>query len=128
MANGISSFQALQNRIGAGRDGELRYYLFDLLHLDGYDLTALNLLQRKEILSALIDGLGDSDRIFFSEHLEGDGPTVFAQACKLGVEGIVSKRIDKRYSQGRYEFWLKTKCPPPDRLRAARSSSLFLLP
>lgn len=109
-SNGVTSFQALQNRIGAGRDGELRYYLFDLLHLDGYDLTALNLLQRKEILSALICALGDSHRVFFSEHLTGDGPTVFAQACKLGVEGIVSKRVDKRYSQGRCEFWLKTKC------------------
>lgn len=109
-AEGVTRFQDLQNRINAGRDGELRYYVFDLPYLNGFQLTALSLLDRKQILAELIAASGPSQRILFSEHLSGDGPTVFQQACKLGAEGIVSKRIDKPYSQGRYEFWLKTKC------------------
>lgn len=109
-ADGKSSFQELQNRIGAGRDTELRYYLFDLLYLDGHRLTGLPLGERKQILRGLLQAYGESDRILYSEHIEGDGPTIFRQACKLGVEGIVSKRLDKHYAQGRNEFWLKTKC------------------
>ena len=109
-SEGLSSFQALQNRIGAGKDSELRYYVFDLLYLNGYRLTGLPMMERKHILTELVQANGPSDRIILSEHLVGDGPTIFRQACKLGVEGIVSKRIDKRYSQGRFEFWQKTKC------------------
>ena len=109
-ADGVSNFQALQNRIGAGSDHELRYYAFDLLYLNGHDVTGMPLLNRKEILSDLVQASGLEQRFIFSEHLVGDGPTIFKQACTLGVEGIVSKRIDKRYSSGRFEFWLKTKC------------------
>ena len=107
---GVSSFQALQNRIGAGKDTELRYYLFDILYLNGHKLSGLPLLDRKQILGELVEANGSSQRIVFSEHLVGDGPTIFHSACKLGVEGIVSKRVDKRYAEGRFEFWLKTKC------------------
>ena len=108
--NGVTSFQALQNRIGAGNDAELRYYVFDLLYANGHSLTALPMLERKEILESLISASPTSARLNISEHLDGDGPTIFRQACKLGVEGIVSKRIDRRYAEGRFEFWLKTKC------------------
>lgn len=108
--DGVTSFQALQNRIGAGKDSELRYYVFDVLYLNGYRLTGMPMSERKQVLTRLVEANGPSDRIILSEHLVGDGPTIFRQACKLGVEGIVSKRIDKRYAQGRFEFWLKTKC------------------
>ena len=108
--DGTTSFQALQNRIGAGRDGQLRLYLFDLLYLNGYDLRPLPLRDRKQVLSELLDAYGKSDRIIFSEHLIGEGPLVFQQACKLGAEGIVSKRIDRRYAEGRCEHWLKIRC------------------
>jgi bifunctional non-homologous end joining protein LigD len=107
--DGTTSFQALQNRIGAGRDGALRYYAFDLLYLNGYDVRSLTLLQRKRILRDFMQGHA-GDRLVYGEHLVGDGPTIFRQACQLGVEGIVSKRINKRYVQGRVDFWLKTKC------------------
>ena len=107
--SGLANFQSLQNRIGAGKDAELRYFAFDLLHLNGYRLTACQLAERKEILGMLVEALGTS-RFAFCEHLTGDGKLILQQACKLGAEGIVSKRIDKRYAEGRFEFWQKTKC------------------
>ncbi len=109
-ADGTTSFQALQNRIGAGQDSALRYYVFDLLYLNGYDLRALRLDRRKQLLAALLSEFPGNDRVFFSEHIVGEGPVVLQQACKLGAEGIVSKRLDRRYAEGRNENWLKTKC------------------
>lgn len=106
---GLSNFQSLQNRIGSGNDVELRYFVFDLLYLNGHQLTACPLAERKGILAELLKQL-NAPRVSFCEHLTGDGVMVFQQACKLGAEGIVSKRIDKRYGEGRFEFWQKTKC------------------
>lgn len=106
---GVASFQALQHRSGSPRETELRYCVFDLLYLNGYDLTKMTLLDRKEILAELI-ATHTSNRIFVSEHMTGDGPTIFHQASKLGVEGIVSKRITHPYAQGRSDTWVKTKC------------------
>lgn len=107
---GRTSFQALQNRIGVGGGADLRYFIFDLLYVNGYSLTSLPLLQRKQILDELMQSTVHSQRFMYTDHIEGDGPTIFQQACQLGVEGIVSKRADKRYSEGRTEFWYKTKC------------------
>ena len=107
--SGVSQFQALQNCISAGKDAELRYYVFDLLYLNGYSLLQLPLSQRKQILGDLLKS-HPSQRLVFSEHLEGDGPAIFQQVCKLNAEGIVSKRVDKRYVFGRSDFWIKTKC------------------
>ncbi len=107
---GLSSFQALQNRIGAGKDTELRYYAFDLLYVNGHQLTACPLSERKEILATVSESANTTVRFSVCDYLTGDGPTVFQQSCKLGMEGIVSKRLDKRYAEGRFEFWLKTKC------------------
>lgn len=108
--NGVSHFQSLQNRIGAGKDRELRFYVFDLLYLDGHSLMACSLRDRKQLLSRLLGGWNVGGRVELCEHLTGDGRVIFQQACQLGIEGIVSKRMDKRYAAGRYEFWLKTKC------------------
>ena len=64
---------------------------------------------RKATLASIVAKVRPS--IWFNEHIEGDGPTVFAQACKLGLEGIVSKRKDSTYRSGRSPDWLKMKNP-----------------
>ena len=106
--DGTTDFQALQNTIGRGHDSTLRYYLFDLLHLDGYDLTGVGLEQRKTILKTLLAS-NRTESLQYSEHIRGNGPTVFQHACRLGTEGIVSKRADRKYTSGRTIDWLKTK-------------------
>jgi bifunctional non-homologous end joining protein LigD len=107
--DGTSSFQQLQNTILRGDDRQLKYYVFDLLYLDGYDLQAVRLAQRKELLRQLLLS-NNRPCLILSEHIQGDGPLVFQQACKLGAEGIVSKRAAGKYLPGRKTDWLKTKC------------------
>lgn len=108
-AQGTSSFQALQNLLRQPQGlGNLLYYAFDLLYLDGYDLRGAPLAQRGEVLQDLLAAA--TGRIRYSEALVGDGPTVFEQACRLGLEGIVSKRRDRPYRSGRHRDWLKVKC------------------
>jgi bifunctional non-homologous end joining protein LigD len=104
---GRTSFQALQNSFSGGSRSGLTYFVFDLLHLDGRDLRAEPLEARKQALAAL---LKKPSLVRFSDHVEGDGAKVLASACKLGAEGIVSKRRDKPYRGGRNEDWQKAKC------------------
>jgi bifunctional non-homologous end joining protein LigD len=104
---GRTSFQALQNAFSGGPRGGLTYFAFDLLYLDGEDLRSLPLEQRKERLRKLLEGRG---MLRYSDHVIGDGQRVLAQACKVGAEGIVSKRRDRAYRPGRNEEWLKIKC------------------
>ena len=108
---GISSFSTLQADLKAGRRDRFVYYLFDLLHLDGRDLTDLPLLERKAALQRLLastkGGLGP---IRFSEHFADEGSLVLKEACRMKLEGIVSKRKDAPYRSGRSETWIKTKC------------------
>jgi bifunctional non-homologous end joining protein LigD len=88
----------------------MTYFAFDLCYLDGYDLTAARLADRKTALHALVDPLVDErSHVQFSEAIEGDGQMLFAQACRLGLEGIMSKRADSRYVQARSSNWLKVK-------------------
>jgi len=109
---GFSDFQRLQNSLSEGRDGDCVLYVFDCLYLDGYDLRALPLRERKQLLAACLEasGAAESGRIRLSEHIVGQGPKFFAQACQLGVEGSVCKRADAHYSSGRSKTWLKAKC------------------
>lgn len=106
---GRTSFQKLQNIFerGGAREG-LTYYVFDLLELDDVDLARLPLEERKARLETLI-GVGEG-LIKYARHFEGDGPRILEHACRLGCEGIVSKRRLDRYRAGRSESWLKTKC------------------
>ncbi len=108
-ADGTTSFQLLQNTIGRGDDRQLRYYVFDLLYLDGFDLKQVPLLERKRLLASLVQQ-AESDSIIYSDHIHGDGPLVFQKSATLGAEGIVSKRIASKYPRGRTKEWLKTKC------------------
>ncbi|HEX6275603.1 MAG TPA: DNA ligase D, partial [Polyangiaceae bacterium] len=109
---GVSDFQALQNSLNGERDAMLVYYAFDLLHLDGRDLRAAPLGERKALLKALFESAGNGlpATIRSSDHVEGRGPEFFRRACELGVEGIVSKRANAPYRSGRGRDWLKIKC------------------
>jgi bifunctional non-homologous end joining protein LigD len=108
LPDGLTSFQALQNVLAGGRRATVAYYVFDLLHLDGLDLTRAPLERRKEALRELVAGAPDPLR--FSDHVVGSGPDVFRQACRMSVEGIVSKRRDAPYEGRRSGAWLKVKC------------------
>ena len=107
MPDGRTSFQALQNAFGR-RDANLAYFVFDLLALDGEDLTKLPLEERKRRLAKLVGN--QPGVIHYSDHVVGKGDAFFRLACKQGLEGIVSKRRDAAYSPGRGKTWLKTKC------------------
>ncbi len=106
--DGTTNFQALQNTIGRGQDRHLKYYVFDLVYLNGYDLRGVTLLDRRELLRQLLDA-SDIEPFLFSEHITGDGQVVFEHACQLGAEGIVSKRVNSKYASGRSPEWQKTK-------------------
>jgi bifunctional non-homologous end joining protein LigD len=106
--NGVSSFSALQADLSEGTTGGLVYMAFDLLFLDGWDLTGARLEDRKAALRALLDR-GAAPTIRFSDHHEGRGPEFFAAAGRHGLEGIISKRRDAPYRAGRGPAWLKIK-------------------
>jgi bifunctional non-homologous end joining protein LigD len=109
MPDGSISFQALQNAFDARSETNLVYYVFDLLYLDGYDLRQVGLLERKRALEAI--SLSDaSELIRYSDHIPGRGEVVFAEACRRGMEGIVSKRTEAVYLAGRNRNWMKVKC------------------
>jgi bifunctional non-homologous end joining protein LigD len=107
-ANGLSSFQALQNALSREDTGSLHYYVFDLPFLDGRDLRKAPLLERKNLLEKVLSGAPPAIR--YSSHVLGSGEEFYGQACKLELEGIVSKRSDSAYTAGRGRDWLKIKC------------------
>jgi bifunctional non-homologous end joining protein LigD len=105
--HGRSSFQRLQNALKEGRT-PLTYYVFDILELDGHDLQQEPLSQRKKVLRKVLKGAPEAIR--YSEEVAGQGDKVLAQACRLGLEGIISKQTDKPYVSRRSHSWLKIKC------------------
>jgi bifunctional non-homologous end joining protein LigD len=108
---GKTSFHAIQNALGDGGNAQgIEGYAFDLLYLDGRDLTAEPLVKRKKELAALLKISKDAEFLHFSDHVAGHGGEMFAQSCQLGVEGIVSKLADSRYRPGRQQAWTKAKC------------------
>jgi bifunctional non-homologous end joining protein LigD len=109
-ASGISSFNDLQDDLKAGRLDRFRYFVFDVLYCEGFDLTKVVLKDRKDLLQQLLAILPPGSPIRFSEHLDVDGPTMLEHACRFGLEGIVSKRADLPYRPGRGDHWLKSKC------------------
>jgi len=107
---GKSSFQALQAALGGGGNaGAIVAFVFDLLHLNGEDLTSLPLLRRKEKLEALLHR-GAKGALRYSGHVEGNGANMFSGACKKGLEGIISKLAASHYIARREKSWLKIKC------------------
>jgi bifunctional non-homologous end joining protein LigD len=105
--DGISSFPALQAALSGGRDETLVYYLFDLLYLDGWDLRACALGDRKERLRGLDTWIG---MLRYSDHHQGDPARMRQAACKMKLEGIICKKADAPYRGGRSHDWLKVKC------------------
>ena len=108
--SGRISFESLQGYLQSNRQGvppPLVYYVFDILHLDGYDLTGVRLVERKSILKGVLD---QGTVVRLVEFFEADGKTLFDAAIKNGLEGVIAKRIDSRYQPGRRSAdWLKVK-------------------
>ncbi|MFZ5656554.1 MAG: DNA ligase D [Pseudomonadota bacterium] len=105
--SGYSDFNALQKALSEKDATCLRYVAFDLLSLDGYDLRRVPLLERKALLERLLEGA--DKRFFYSSHIVGSGSEIFDAARSRGMEGIISKRADSLYEQGRTARWLKVK-------------------
>lgn len=109
-SDGTSSFAKLQAAFQEGARHAFTYFVFDLLHLNGHNLRGLPLLERKKLLAGVLSGSDGSGTTRLSEHLVGDAAEVFAEACRLGAEGIISKLSDAKYTGGRGSGWLKLKC------------------
>ncbi len=106
-SEGRSSFARLQKSLKEG-ENNFTYVLFDLLEVDGDDISEWPLAERKARLSRLL--LTAPERLVYSDHIVGDGLKVLAEACRLGLEGVISKRLDSPYRSRRTLSWLKTKC------------------
>ena len=106
--DGTTSFSMIQAASDSGNADALVFFLFDLLFLDGEDLTGLPLRERKARLATALSGLGSP--LQYNDHQVGRGPTFYAEACKLGLEGIVSKNAGAPYVPGNRGLWVKTKC------------------
>jgi ATP-dependent DNA ligase len=104
--NGVSVFEELHSRRS---DDRAMLYAFDLLELDGEDIRPQSLLTLKARLKQLLAAAPAG--IQYNEHVEGDGQLVFEHACRMGLEGIVSKHRDHPYRSGRSKSWLKIKNP-----------------
>ncbi|MEO8626564.1 MAG: DNA ligase D [Betaproteobacteria bacterium] len=110
-AEGKSSFHALQKELSEDAKGApICYYLFDLLYLDGRDVRALPLIQRKALLAKLLSDAPASALVRFSEHIDAPGKAFHEQACLHGLEGAIGKRSEARYIAGRSRTWIKLKC------------------
>ena len=105
---GASDFSSLQADLSEGRADRFVFYAFDLLYLDGHDLRGAALIDRKETLARLISGAPQSLR--YSDHFEEDGEMILRHACRLSLEGVVSKLRDGKYRSGRGRDWIKSKC------------------
>ena len=106
--NGVPVFARLQAAMDEGNTDALAFFVFDLLHLKGEDTAKLQLLDRRARLKKLLAKPPPGMR--YSEHVIGNGPAFRQQACELGLEGAISKRIDRPYVPNDRGIWLKSKC------------------
>lgn len=109
-ADGVTHFGALQQAFAENHDSEMTYYLFDILHLDGWTIMKSPLSERRALLQQLMAAADAGGPLRYSDHLADDGPSFFQHSCRFGLEGIISKRADAPYKPGRGTDWLKTKC------------------
>lgn len=109
-ARGVASFTLLVEDLKTRRPENVAFFAFDILYLNGRDLRALPLLERKAQLFRLLGTTKPGDRIRFAQHISSSGALLLSQARDLGLEGIVSKRGDQPYRSGRREEWQKAKC------------------
>jgi bifunctional non-homologous end joining protein LigD len=106
---GRSSFQKLQQSMKGGA-ATFVFQIFDLVYLNGYNLTRTPLRERKVLLEQLLAGVGAKSPLRYSDHVVGNGAQFFKQACEYGIEGIVSKLADSFYESRRSLSWQKVKC------------------
>jgi len=125
---GISNFGMLQNDLKEGRGDRFIYWVFDLLYLDGRDLTKAPLVARKDALRRLLKGAGKRGPIRYAEHFDEDGPVIFKHACGMNLEGIVSKLRSAPYRSGRSENFVKAKCHDAQEVVVAGFSPANALP
>jgi len=109
--NGAPNFSSLQAALSDGKTEDLIFFAFDLLFAEGLDCRRLPLGERKDRLRQLLEaGKKKSSQIRYVEHFESSGDAVLQSACKLELEGVVSKKLDAPYRSGRTESWTKAKC------------------
>jgi bifunctional non-homologous end joining protein LigD len=106
---GRSSFQALQQSMKT-RSSAFVFQIFDLIYLDGFNITRTPLRERKAVLEELLTLGKPTGPLRYSDHVAGNGLQFFKQACEYGIEGIVSKLADSPYESTRNKNWLKSKC------------------
>jgi ATP-dependent DNA ligase len=102
----LPSFAQTQAATDGERDVHLVYYAFDLLHIGGWDVSSLSLVERKALLEPLV---ANKPGLQFNGHDTGDGELILKHAGKLGFEGVVSKMIDAPYAPGNRGLWRKAK-------------------
>jgi len=111
--NGVTNFQLLQNSLKENNTAILVYFVFDLLYLDGWDLTRCPLRDRKKILERILKpkrAKKAPNSLRYSEHWISQGDELYQESCRKGLEGIISKKADQPYRSGRSRDWLKVKC------------------
>ena len=106
--DGRSSFSALQDDLSRGRTDRVFFFVFDLLHLDGMDVTRVPLVKRKQELERVLAAAPTP--LVYCEHVAGNGPAFLRRACEMGLEGVIAKQADAPYRPGRSSLWLKLKC------------------
>jgi len=106
----LPNFGALQAALSAEKSDELVFYAFDLLFEGREDLRSLPLSERKERLEKFLSAQNADSRIRYVAHLQSNAEAVLASACKIGLEGIISKKLAAPYTSGRSDRWLKAKC------------------
>ena len=106
---GVPDFGALQQSIDAAKTNDILLYLFDLPYFDGYDLRAIPLRERRALLHGLLEN-ASSEHVRFSDAFDAPAESVVASACKLGLEGVIAKRLDSTYVSRRSTAWIKLKC------------------
>src|SRR5947207_1545589 len=109
---GLPDFQALRRELGNPESSRLLYHAFDLLYLNGADLRPASLLARKQALKSVLQKAPSP--LVYVDFLEADGARVFEHSCRMGLEGIVAKRVDAPYRSGRQDSWIKLKCVKSD--------------
>ncbi|MEO7941467.1 MAG: DNA ligase D [Burkholderiaceae bacterium] len=106
---GKPSFHALQNALDSPHSADIQFFLFDVPHLQGFDLCGAALRDRRRLLEALLSR-GKAEHLQFSAGFDADPATILASACQLQLEGVIAKRAEAHYESGRSSSWLKLKC------------------
>lgn len=108
--DGTTSFSGLKEAISAKDTARLAFYVFDMLYLDGYDLRGATLAERKQVLFSVLGPAAGGGLVRYADHIKGSGEDFYREACRIALEGVVSKRADSPYRAGRGREWLKVRC------------------